>query len=393
VIDRRLTSRARVKSFSLRSLPPHPLCPGHSECLGRTAAALASRRTTIPPKNGLLIYTHLRNLSSTSKQRSTSTTSNSARFAIGEPFCKIMDVVWVLRGAKCPVRVRSAAELAGETRLQVLEWLLRAYDEAFCEQCAKEGGSRGTRIARQLFVLGLGGTRLAQCEAFVSASGASEETVAVFVELCQLVELSRATSDEALRAGLVRDLDFPKRAAPSVAAYFAEPTPLFPTALLQKVNLEEQIDAEKLMAQLGALLEKINAKIAALEAQSKLEQQDAKFVDPKTMPQLMGVMQSFGAAIQRFNTVYQSEMALWKVASVKPNMQLADLAEKIHKQQSQLSEYIESFQKSRRACAELEAIGKSIAVTLGAPLGDSGPQLTEEFVAEANRMAHVLSAQ
>ncbi len=162
---------------------------------------------------------------------------------------------------------------------------------------------------------------------------------------------------------------------------------------MQKVNLEEQIDAEKLLGQLSGLLERINAKIAVLEAQSKLEKQDAKFVDPKTMPQLVGVMQSFGAAIRRFNSVYENEMALWKVASVKPNAQLAELAEKIHQQQSQLSTYIESFQKTLRACQELDAIGSSIAATLGAPPSDGGPQLTEEFVAEANRMALVLSPQ
>ncbi len=305
-------------------------------------------------------------------------------------------VLGALRAAKCPVRLRTEAELVGEARLQVLEWLLRAYDESLFEQCSREGGSRTSRLARQLLVLGMGGSRQAHCEAFVAGSGSSiaEETLMVVSELCVLVELSRTTSEEALQTGMAKDLEFPSRVAGRTAAYFGEPVSLFPAALFQKVNIEEQIDAEQLLQQLSKLLEKINAKAAVLEAQSKLEKQDVKFVDPKTVPQLVGVLQSFGVAIRKFNQVYQSEMALWKVASVKPNAQLADLALRVRQQQLQLTEFVESFQKTRNACRTIEEVGKAVVATLAvASPSDSGPQITEENVAETNRLALVLGAQ
>jgi hypothetical protein len=237
----------------------------------------------------------------------------------------------------CPIKVSGIGQLVGEVRLLLLEWLVRAFDEEFADQCAKESSSRTTRLAKQLYACGLGGSKQVQCEAFVASSSSvnSEETLVVVCELAQLVELSREVlPGEELRSRLARDVDFIKRIAPKTSAIFCEPVSLFPASLLDKVSFDEQIDPDQLMSQLGDLLEKLKAKIATLEAQSRLEKSDVSFLDPNTTPQLTKSLQSFGRAIAKFNSVYQSEMALWKVTSVKPNAELGALAVKIHQQQA-----------------------------------------------------------
>lgn len=103
----------------------------------------------------------------------------------------------------CPVKVTSSSQLVGETRLQLLEWLLSKYDKDFFEQCARESSSRTTRIGRQLFALGLGGNKQAQCEAFVAAGSGSniEDTLNVASELVDMIALSgEMETDEVLKA-------------------------------------------------------------------------------------------------------------------------------------------------------------------------------------------------
>lgn len=116
-----------------------------------------------------------------------------------------------------------------------------------------------------------------------------------------------------------------------------EPVSLFPASLLEKVDFEEQIDPEKLMGQLSQLLEKLKAKIATLEAQSKLEKSEASFLDPNTLPQLSSTLESFILSVSQFNAVYRSEMALWKVSNIRVNTELGNLAEKVHAEQSALA--------------------------------------------------------
>ncbi len=127
-----------------------------------------------------------------------------------------------------------------------------------------------------------------------------------------------------------------KKFAPNSAAMF-EPVSLFPESVLKKVSFDEDIDPEKLMAQLGDLLGKLNSKIASLEAQSRLEKSDTTFLDPNATPQLENALQSFTRAVALFNSVYQSEMALWKVSSVRVNSELGALAVKVHQQQAALA--------------------------------------------------------
>lgn len=115
--------------------------------------------------------------------------------------------------------------------------------------------------------------------------------------------------------------------APKCSAML-EPVSLFPPSLLQKVNFEEQIDAEKLMGQLGELLEKLKAKISSLEAQSRLEKTDAVFLDPNASPQLASALESFMLSVAQFNAVYRAEMALWKVPTVRVNVELGNLPKK-----------------------------------------------------------------
>ena len=294
---------------------------------------------------------------------------------------------WLLR-VGCPVRVRSGQELVGETRLQVLEWLLRAFDEELAEQCAREVGVRTSRLARQLHVLGLGGVRAKECEAFV-VSGGSEETRAVVKELCELVELARvAGSDEQVQEQLARDVEFPRKVAANMGLFFGEPESLFPPALLQKVNFEEKIEADELVAQLTDLLQKLQAKISGLEAQSQLDKRDV-FVDPKAGPELAEALRSFGSAVQKFNAVYRSEIALWKVTPVRPNAELAELALKVRQHQKQMAQFLDSFQKMRTAVREIEQVGKEAAISLAAP-GKLGPQLNGENGHLAQRLATTL---
>ena len=137
-------------------------------------------------------------------------------------------------------------------------------------------------------------------------------------------------------ASLLRDSEFMKKFAPKSAAMF-EPVSLFPESVLKKVSFDEDIDPEKLMAQLGDLLGKLNSKIVSLEAQSRLEKSDTTFLDPNATPQLENALQSFTRAVALFNSVYQSEMALWKVSSVRVNSELGALAVKVHQQQAALA--------------------------------------------------------
>lgn len=114
-----------------------------------------------------------------------------------------MELFKQLSSLNCPVKINSSSQLVGESRILLFEWLLRVYDEEFAEQCARESSSRTTRLARQLFVLGLGGTKQAQCEAFVSAGSTAniEESMYVVSELVQMILMARElTTDEALRA-------------------------------------------------------------------------------------------------------------------------------------------------------------------------------------------------
>ncbi len=103
----------------------------------------------------------------------------------------------------CPVKVGSQSALVGELRLSVLEWLCRVYDTELADQCARESSSRTARLGKQLFVLGLGGTKLAQCEQFAAAgTGANvEESLNVANELVQLIFMSREMpTEDAVRA-------------------------------------------------------------------------------------------------------------------------------------------------------------------------------------------------
>lgn len=52
-----------------------------------------------------------------------------------QPHFRVVCAMSGLTRLGCPVRVGSGQDLVGETRVQVFEWLLRAFDEGFAEQC------------------------------------------------------------------------------------------------------------------------------------------------------------------------------------------------------------------------------------------------------------------
>ena len=44
------------------------------------------------------------------------------------------------------------------------------------------------------------------------------------------------------------------------------------------------------------------------------------------MPDLAAILASFGETVAKFNALYENEISLWKVTSIKPNVELGNLA-------------------------------------------------------------------
>lgn len=249
--------------------------------------------------------------------------------------------------------------------------------------------SRVSRIAKQLMILGLGGVKMSSCESFVQSCSDERENIHVIQELCEVVVASAGVSEEEIQADFVRDMEFPKKAAPKSAVYFQDHIELFPAPMMQKIGqVNEQINPEQLCEQLQRLLEKLREKIAVYEQKSVEDAAAASKEVPVEAEEIVAGLKSFSRSIEAFNAMYRNEMSHWKVSAVKPNVALGDLGCRIRQQQESLTRYLDSFAKAQHACMEMEQVGdrvKSLDIT-----HDSGPQITDERLQQMRQMAMLL---
>jgi hypothetical protein len=278
---------------------------------------------------------------------------------------------------------------SSELRLQLLEWLLSVYDPKFFSKCDKEISDRSVRVGKQLFVLGLGGSKLAECEAFVKNCSKEKDNVYVFSELVDLALMAKQNlSEEKIQENFLRDMEFPTKIAEKSDVYFSKNFELFPPDLIEKVNFDEKLDFAELSAQLSALFEKLEQKITAVEAKNKLAKSTTISVDPNRVPDLKSILASFGETVGKFNELYRNEISVWKVTSIKPNVELGNLAAKLREQQKELTVYLESFGKAKRGCSDIGGLESELDV-LAFPEG-AGPQISNESIMKMRNQIKVI---
>ena len=105
------------------------------------------------------------------------------------------------------------------------------------------------------------------------------------------------------------------------------------------------------------------------------------------MPDLAAILASFGETVAKFNALYENEISLWKVTSIKPNVELGNLAAKLREQQKELTVYLESFSKAKRGCGEISGLENELG---GLAFPNSGPKISNEVISKMQQQIKVL---
>lgn len=294
-------------------------------------------------------------------------------------------VLLYLSKLKCPVdSIKSFRDK--ETRFLVLEFLLKSVDQEFFAQCElEEGSSRSSRIAKQLFVLGLGGSKMSSIESsFVDSPVDEKSVINVVLELCRLIAYSKEV-EENVEENLKRDLEFPKTAAKKSKIYFSEEMILFPKSLLEKAGKsKEKIDTDFLVEDLKSMLDKLNKAIEAFDVKKEEKLSKALAQNPDFIPLLTKEFQMFDETISLFNDVYEREISHWNVESTKPNAELGTLIVNVNQKHREWKQVFEAFQKSSWSCREIERVEKELEATLQTK-SKHGPQLNEHYVEASSK--------